>query len=565
MADKIQQWDMTPPKGNNVPIATQTPYDESLSRNIELSPANHIIGRFNETATYKMPGFDKDVIPEKVKLDFMMDPSDHYIQDPDPAKTFVPQPEDGHEIYVSAIRTTEDGEKYRTFSGSATVYNPENDPYKEQVAVAGFGEVESVQSKKDNDNLVADPPTSPFHPFTRMEPLIARETTLLAYNRTHIPVADNEFRKAFRHIFITRPECYITCVEGGLSLQAKNDEDFASCYSRMPYILEILSPRYVGGGEINTGADGLNSNINFLLSNRVTGMQTNTIEMSTLTTLTKTQYGQQITIPSLMQSEMNGKLQLTFTDTKNMEVSEMIRMWMLYMTKRHIGVFAPPYNGYSFNNNFNGSTAISNLGTNPKSNVYNIKNFTNLHPYDRAVEYPCTIFDVITNESDTKILYFCEYIGVFPTQLSRTLNTQAGGPITKLDVSVNFEYQAKIENNTKSLVHFNYNAGITDEMGRLKSGLKESIPFLLRHESDERSDMLNKQLGNYIGPAGMFTGSPYVVIGNSGTGPIPGSKQLYVPYLKFAPIVRNNDINYAANLGIVNHAEQTTGTPVNLQ
>lgn len=563
MPDKYNQWDMDQHEEGSFPKSNLPSDYRSTKMPVELTPKDHIIGQLDKsTKSYKMTKHPENQ-PERVKDRFMIDPGDHYIKD-DESSPFNPTDADTKKDISPII--TKDGKEYRTFSGSATIYNPDDDPVKAETMTAGYGEVDKKASIDKNDgNKSVEPPISPFQPFNRMDPFIARETDLVAYNRTHIPIADVEFRKGFRHVFITRPECYIMCDEGGLSDQAANDDDFISCYNTLPYILDILSPRYLGG-EINVGVDGLNSNFNYLLSNRLTSMSVNTMEIENLNNMAKSQEGQQISFPGIMKSEMNGQLQLTFTDTKYLEVSEMIRMWMLYMYKRHRGIFCPPYHGYGRVNNFGGRSFEQNKDGEVKQVISSSMDnpaYLTYHALDRAVEFPCTIFDIITNESDTRVIYFCEYIGAYPIQLSRTLNTQANQPITKLDVSVNFAYQAKIENNMKSLIHFNYNAGIVDHMGRLKTTAQESIPFLLQRDGDQEEGV-NKMLGNYIGAAGMFTGSPYIVLGESSKDPTKTNRSLYSPYLKFAPITRNDAINFAANLGIVHTAYQTTGDEASL-
>lgn len=460
-------------------------------------------------------------------MKFMYSPRDHIIYDENESWT--------HDV-AEPLRTDLDGNQYKVFSGAMTLVNPENNPDKQTIMDQGLGAKENDLAKRSG--IYAQPPISPFQPFTNMDPVTAQQASFVSYNRSHIPIADAEFRKGFRHIFISRPECYIMCQEGGLSDQAEHNEDFASAYMQYPHLLQILSPSYLAS-KINIGLDGLVSNWNYLLTNRVTGMSLNTYELGTSANMAKSVIGQQIVYPTIVTSEMNGSLQLTFNETKEFEVSEMVRLWMLYMHNRHRGIFAPSFNNYH------------------KTNSFGMKG----HPYDRAIEYPCTIFDIITNESDTRILYYCAYLGAFPTQLSRPFNTQNAGALsTQMQVSVNFQYQAKIENNTKMLVLFNYNSGIVDNMGQPTQQVSESLPFLLQ----EGELPTNKLLKDYLGASGMFTGAPYTVILPSRKNPInPDEGMLYSPFLKFAPIL-DEKFNDITNLGIVNHVSDT-GNPVSVE
>lgn len=440
---------------------------------------------------------------------------------------------------------------YKMFSGSATLVNPTldaNDPeyiIKERILRGGLSTVEDeIVAYKTDEDLTAMP-TSSFHPFTRMDPLTARQANLSSYNRSHTPIADLEFRKGFRHIFISRPECYITCMEGGLAEQTYYDEDFASLYNRMPYLLELLSPRYLPSYS-TLHADELDSNWNFLLSNRVMGLNFENIENANTENITKTTHGYSIAVGNGMTSGLEGTLNLQFRDTKYFEIYELIRIWMLYIHKRHIGMFSPPFNGYQRHNDFS-------IGDRVNGRI-------NLHPYDRAIEYPCTIFDIVTDESDTKILHYCEYIGAYPFSVSLPLNNSNSNAITnEMTVNVNFRYSAKLVNNNASLVHFNYNSGIVDSTGRPSNYTKEVLPFLISDKFD------NKLMVDYIGQASLFTGSPYIVMGESYMNPVNrGGNMLLTPFLKFAPIAVP-DINRTANMGIVSmNNNQTTGGTVGI-
>ena len=499
--------------------------------------------------------------------DEIIQPSDltntsiNYATDP---RFTTTQPEEEKEDTHPGFIKYNDGHVERVFSGSSTLVNPtldKKDPNyieKNRIMKLGLGEVEDEKAKKKNtigkDFVKA--PTSPFHPFLRMDPELARKTNLISYNRSHTPIADVEFRKCFRHILITRPECYIMCNEGKLSQQAALDEDFASIYGRMPYICQMLSPRYIGNQK-TLNPDGLNSNWNYLLSNRVLGLSYEPIEIANTEGIAKTTHSFTIATANAQSSGKEGSLQLTFRDTRYFEIFEMIRMWMLYMHKRHVGTFAPPFNGYQYQNGF-----MNNASTSENGHI-DVKGNIKLHPYDRALEYPCTIFDIITDETDTRIIHYSEYIGAYPYQMSAPLHNELSGAITnEMKITVSFKYSAKIINNNRVLTHFNYNAGITNDIGQpTKKFRSEVLPWLLQHEDDPIAD--NKILMDYSGQSSLFTGSPYIVLKYSRPNPLQkDAEPLYSPYLKFAPITKT-DINMGANLGITNMIDRdsnNTGT-----
>ena len=85
-----------------------------------------------------------------------------------------------------------------------------------------------------------------------------------------------------------------------------------------------------------------------------------------------------------------------------------------------------------------------------------------------------------------------------------------------------------------NLVEFNYNAGLCDAMGKVTKEAQSSVPFLLREGYEDPSH-------NYLGAAGMFTGSPYIVLEtaqhDSGT-----KTSITNPYLRFMPC-NNKQLN----------------------
>ena len=183
-----------------------------------------------------------------------------------------------------------------------------------------------------------------------------------------------------------------------------------------------------------------------------------------------------------------------------------------------------------------------------------------LHPYDRALDYAATLFDIVTNESGTKILYWCKYYGIFPVSATPSLTNSNNGPITNVKTSATFRYMFKVENTNKALLEFNYNAGIVGKTGKLNpagetlaSDVQESLPFLLKDEVNDK----------YIGAAGMFTGSPYIVMGPDYQTDLLSASTLTVPYLRFANI-NNKSVNKEMNQNIINDNTYISLNPISL-
>ena len=201
---------------------------------------------------------------ENSKPEFLIkDASEHFTRDVN-----VP----GQESLPVKI-TKDDGTEVPVYSGATTHRNPLDDPAVETMQNFGLDtyDIETVREKLGNDKAV--PPLSPIHPFLYSGVSEALTRSFRLYNRTKTPDANIAFRKGFRHIFFTRPECYIMSTKDGnvqLSQQCESDEDFASSFMRMPHISMLLSPVYVTG---TVGYDSIiQHNWNFLLSNAVQGM-----------------------------------------------------------------------------------------------------------------------------------------------------------------------------------------------------------------------------------------------------------------------------------------------------
>lgn len=354
----------------------------------------------------------------------------------------------------------------------------------------------------------------PMHPFMRVYPQAAHSAIWTSYNRTKLPIADIEHRKAFRHLFITRPECYICCASGSgskegsrLSEQAEFDEEFHSSYMRYPHVSQMLSPVYVCK---SPGPDEF-ANWNYLLTNRVQGLNVAAMNLGVRESVATAVRGNAVNPGTIITTNNGGTIDLQFRDTKYMDVYEMIRMWMWYIHKRTTGEFFPPFNGYKFQNSWNMAT----------SGTGELNGYTCSHPYDRALEYCASLYDIVVDETGTNILYWCKYYGIYPVSLSNgMLSNDKNGPlINEATITTTFRYQYKLENVYRTLCEFNYNAGLT--------------PELVRGSFDDVASFINKSC--YFGAGGMFTGTPFIVSQQSlKRNPLnPEEHIIYTPRLCF--------------------------------
>jgi hypothetical protein len=234
----------------------------------------------------------------------------------------------------------------------------------------------------------------------------------------------------------------------------------------------------------------------------------------------------------ILESEQGSTIELSFMDTRSLEVYETLRLWMMYIYKVHKGILASSFNGYQYTNGFiKGISNDTHFGTKLTDVQY-----TQMHPYDRALDYCASLFDIITNESGTKILYWCKYYGIYPVSVSPGLSNDNNAPLTNMPISSTFRYQKKKEYSNANLVEFNYNAGIVDDFGVLRDDLSDKItcawPWMYREDKNNPSR-------NYMGAAQLFTGAPYIVLEKFG--------KTISPQLRFI-----SDSDYQLNLGFNN-------------
>lgn len=543
-------------------------------------------------ATYVSPSSEDDDSQH-----FVVDKSKHFIRDyNDPASNQynIPHSRPAHDAATEYSRWFDVDSKNRdstvmsemygerpVFSGSVTLVNPFGDRTKANIIELGLERMEidrttlaGVKSNNSEQIPTKYPPLSPLHPFTRINNFsnfnvthTAKQAVYRAYNRTRIPIADVEFRKGFSHMFFSRPECYVMYMDKGmpkLCEQALYDEDFSSLYSRLPQVVQLLAPAYVTGSSSNHHQ--FTDNWNYLLSNRALGISIGEETLSQKESVTKSAEGYTI-VPGLhLESRTGSTINISFRDTKDLEVYEFIKIWMMYIHKRARGIFYPPYNGYAYHNNF-----INIHETQVLSN--NVELERGLHPYDRALEYTASLFNFITNEADSKIIYWCKYYGLYPVSVNVSLSSENNAAITGSDgirTEVSFRYQYKLPGVNKSLVEFNYNSGICDYLGRSKLNvasdkqhkLNYSAPFLLRDSSstNHRAEPTSV-ITDYLGAAGMFTGIPFVLMAKTGFNPVRElngeAEPIVSPVLRFMDIT-DEKLNNLLNLGYTNIMEDTS-------
>jgi hypothetical protein len=269
------------------------------------------------------------------------------------------------------------------------------------------------------------------------------------------------------------------------------------------------------------------------LTNRVQGLSVAAMNLGVRESVATAVRGNAVNPGTIITTNTGGTIDLQFRDTKYMDVYEMIRMWMWYIHKRTTGEFFPPFNGYKFQNSWNMAT----------SGTGELNGYTCSHPYDRALEYCASLYDIVVDETGTNILYWCKYYGIYPVSLSNgMLSNDKNGPlINEATITTTFRYQYKLENVYRTLCEFNYNAGLT--------------PELVHGSFDDVASFINKSC--YFGAGGMFTGTPFIVSQQSlKRNPLnPEEHIIYTPRLCFhipdgAPGVDFMNVGLVDNNGV---------------
>ena len=484
----------------------------------ELEPSDHFI--INDPAMVRERNFTND---------YFAKPEDHFTYD-------VHATEFGEESDHKANALYSDGTP--KFSGSSTLVNPTGDLEKALIAEEGYDYWDTFRYNYEDlqrrDKRYPSP-LSPLRPFTSTDPVYAHKSVFSSYNRTLIPIADAEFRKGFKHIMISRPECYIMWNGKGLSQQAEYDIDFNSAYTRMPHICELLSPSYIAGGRLEgTTGSGVLCNWNFLLSNMISTFSGDyKTSISTKEGTSKSIEGHTVLPGGTLQSTQGGTISITFRETKRLEVYECLKLWMLYIHKIRKGIFAPSYNGYMYENSYLPATTVK-------------ADYPMYHPYDRALDYTCSIFENITNETMSQVLYWDKWYGCYP--IEATLNgidsssNAVTGPLTVTAV-FRYQYKAPACRNI-NLIEFNYNAGLVDHIGHAKTIPDTEPNYLVTEEING--------VHRYMGPTDLFTGTPYIVMGRGPQNLVTkgfDSNRVWVPYLRFAHCT-DDDINGYMNISL---------------
>lgn len=315
---------------------------------------------------------------------------------------------------------------------------------------------------------------------------LARAIEYFLYNRYGTfdggPLA---FHKMPTHVFFTRPDLnllYNGAIDQGPNTILPDIKDFTDAFliwQRNPNLFRLLT-------DCNRTGELEPNNFNMLLSRRVTNFQFKGEEIELMESSPnwkdyKINYG------GSYKGRGNGSFNCTFLETSDLAITDLMKLWTMYIDNVTLGVWKPSYNLQRSKNN---DVKVS------------IKSPYDSHIYTRTLDYAssCYCFKMAPDGED--ILYWTKYYGVFPRSFSlEHLNYTKGAPPGEaITINVEFAYSFKKDLSPISLLEFNKVSNIKDA-----DGSKTIFESNFNRMFDQKNSS-----GEIVSPAGIGSGVPLV-------------------------------------------------------
>ena len=239
------------------------------------------------------------------------------------------------------------------------------------------------------------------------------------YNRFKIANPNLSLQKGFAHVFFVRPSCNILTPSGDLTDSVKSSALFNYAIKNRPELVRELS------------AHGHKKDNDFMmtLSNYAISFSNNSEYIDT------TAYGDTYTGYKVVfgkhniESKSAGEFTVSFEDDRNLDIYQIDRMWVEYISGVYRGLFAPT-----------------------KEDIYN-----------KILDYTSAVYYIITAEDGESIIFWTKYYGVFPTNVPTEQYSWASGNILNgenIRLDITFRYSFKRDYDPEIIEEFNKNAGI---------------------------------------------------------------------------------------------------------
>ncbi len=234
------------------------------------------------------------------------------------------------------------------------------------------------------------------------------------YNRFKKALPDDILTRGFMHIFFSRPDLnLLNSSQTALRSQIEKDAFFKFKWTQKPNLVKQLIK--------NSGED---NNFMMLLSNKAESFSS--IDES----IKYADYGRTFQNQSIMlgkgifDSLVAGTLEIKYTDTRDLDILALHKMWIQYISNVYHGSWDPK------------TTYI----------------------WKKIIDYAVSVEIVVTAEDFETVLYWSKYYGVFPINVPYSaLSWDSGNLIIKPDFSITYGYSWREEWNPASLTELNMN------------------------------------------------------------------------------------------------------------
>lgn len=293
------------------------------------------------------------------------------------------------------------------------------------------------------------------------------------YNRFKKPLENLGVPRGFGHVFFIKPCCNIFNENRtALNNYLIGNQMFLYAFNKYPELLKELS-------DVITSNTGHNFMLSF--SNFCTGLSIDDESLAT-ESYGKSYTGFQITYGKHNNAfKTAGTLNLSFTETRDLQIYHLHKLWMEYISKCYRGQITPKLEYIA----------------------------------SKTLDYASAVYYIVTAEDGETILYWSKFYGVFPTGFPTSEFSFTSGDMIKPSdrINITYAYSFREDFDPDILMEFNYNAGIT--------GDEEKLNY---------TPLYDPKLGH---SGRNLVGAPYIELVKNGSD---GSKDEYTYKLRFRTI-----------------------------
>ena len=234
------------------------------------------------------------------------------------------------------------------------------------------------------------------------------------YNRFKKALPEDILTRGFMHVFITRPDLNLITSNGNsLRSQISKDSFFQYKWKQKPDLVRQL-----------VKSSGTDDNFMLFLSNKVESF-TNQDESIKYADYGKTFQNHSIMLgKGIFDSLIAGTFEIKYTDTRDLDVLSLHKMWIQYISNVYHGSWDPKTS----------------------------------YIWKKIIDYAVSLQVIVTAEDFETIIYWSKYYGVFPINVPYSaLSWDSGNLIIKPDFTITYGYSWREEWNPAELTELNMN------------------------------------------------------------------------------------------------------------